>query len=190
MNLMILLKLGPLLLIVNLFFSFLAVAESNYEAKSKDIIKGELRKFIFSDSAKALPNPVVLDMDENVVQIGSNDDILVINFWATWCAPCISELPSLSKLQEKLNNTKFKLLLISIDRSGEKVFKPFLKKIGLTSLKSGNDPKTLLMQKLGLTGIPTTLLVSPTGEVVGKLVGTAKWDTRSAIDLVNFYLQK
>ena len=82
------------------------------------------------------------------------------------------------------------MLLISIDRSGEKVFKPFLKKIGLTSLKSGNDPKTLLMQKLGLTGIPTTLLVSPTGEVVGKLVGTAKWDTRSAIDLVNFYLQK
>ena len=110
--------------------------------------------------------------------------------WATWCAPCISELPSLSKLQEKLDNTKFKLLLISIDRSGEKVFKPFLKKIGLTSLKSGNDPKTLLMQKLGLTGIPTTLLVSPTGEVIGKLVGTAKWDTRSAIDLVNFYLQK
>ena len=116
--------------------------------------------------------------------------LVIINFWATWCAPCISELPSLSKLQEKLDNTKFKLLLISIDRSGEKVFKPFLKKIGLTSLKSGNDPKTLLMQKLGLTGIPTTLLVSPTGEVVGKLVGTAKWDTRSAIDLVNFYLQK
>ena len=82
------------------------------------------------------------------------------------------------------------MLLISIDRSGEKVFQPFLKKIGLASLKSGSDPKTLLMQKLGLTGIPTTLLISPSGEVVGKLVGTAKWNTRSAIDLVNFYLQK
>ena len=58
---MILLKLGPLILIVNLFFSFLAVAESNYEAKTKDIIEGELRKFIFSDGAKVLPNPLVLD---------------------------------------------------------------------------------------------------------------------------------
>ena len=57
MNTMILLKLGPLLLIVNLFFSFLAVAESNYEAKTKDIIQGELRKFIFSDGTKTLPNP-------------------------------------------------------------------------------------------------------------------------------------
>ena len=84
MNPMILLKLGPLILIVNLFFSFAAIAESNYKGKTKDIIEGELRKFIFSDDTKTLPTPLVLDMDENVVEISSNDDILLINFWATW----------------------------------------------------------------------------------------------------------
>ena len=81
------------------------------------------------------------------------------------------------------------MLLISIDRSGPKVFQPFLKRLGLASLKSGSDPKASLMRELGLTGIPTTLLISPTGKVVGKLVGTAKWDTPSAVELVNFYLR-
>ena len=74
-------------------------------------------------------------------------------------------------------------------RSGPMVFQPFLKRLGLTSLKSGSDPKASLMRKLGLTGIPTTLLISPTGKVVGKLEGTAKWDTPSAVELVNFYLR-
>ena len=179
----------PVLLgLILLLFNLLVIMEVAYAMPPKS---GDMIKFIENNPPIESPStPFIGPSGQQVTLRDYKKTWTLINFWATWCAPCISELPSLSKLQEKLDNTKFKLLLISIDRSGEKVFKPFLKKIGLTSLKSGNDPKTLLMQKLGLTGIPTTLLVSPTGEVVGKLVGTAKWDTRSAIDLVIFYLQK
>ena len=174
--------------LIVLLLTLIVVAEV---AHAKPPKSGDMIKFIENNPPIESPStPFIGPSGQQVTLRDYKKTWTLINFWATWCAPCISELPSLSKLQEKLDNTKFKLLLISIDRSGEKVFKPFLKKIGLTSLKSGSDPKTLLMQKLGLTGIPTTLLVSPTGEVVGKLVGTAKWDTKSAIDLVNFYLQK
>ena len=69
---MLMLKLGPLILIVNLFFSISAFAESKYKEKTIDIIDGELRKFIFSKTTKPLPNPVILDFDENVNEIGYN----------------------------------------------------------------------------------------------------------------------
>ena len=153
--------------------------------------KPPFKNILVLDEPKVYKEIIFQDRDGAKIDLNSinTDEIYILNFWATWCAPCISELPSLAKLESKINNSKFKLLLISIDRSGPKVFQPFLKRLGLASLKSGSDPKASLMRELGLTGIPTTLLISPTGKVVGKLVGTAKWDTPSAVELVNFYLR-
>ena len=74
------LKLGPLILIVNLFFSISLIAETKYQEKTKDIIEGELRKFIFSRNPELLPRPLVIDADDNVVEIGFTEKILVINF--------------------------------------------------------------------------------------------------------------
>ena len=143
----------PVLLgLILLLFNLLVIMEVAYAMPPKS---GDMIKFIENNPPIESPStPFIGPSGQQVTLRDYKKTWTLINFWATWCAPCISELPSLSKLQEKLDNTKFKLL------------------------------------KLGLTGIPVTLLVSPTGEVVGKLVGTAKWDTRSAIDLVNFYLQK
>ena len=72
------LKLGPLILVVNLFFSISALAEGKYAEKTKDIIRGELRKFIFSESMEVLPNPLILDANGNMVEIGYKEDILII----------------------------------------------------------------------------------------------------------------
>ena len=80
---MSMLKLGPLILIVNLFFSISAIAESKYAEKTRDVIKGELRKFIFSEKTEVMPKPLVLDANENMGEIGFDEDILIITFWAT-----------------------------------------------------------------------------------------------------------
>ena len=113
---------------------------------------------------------------------------VLVNFWATWCAPCISELPSLYNLKQNKSSSKFKILLVSIDRAGPKVYKPFLKKLGLSQLKSASDPKANLMRALKISGIPTTLLIDPNSYIVGMYTGDAKWDSPSAEALLMHYI--
>ena len=179
MSTTILLKLGPLLLIVNLFFSFLAVAEGNYEAKTKDIMEGELRKFIFSDGAKTLPNPVVLDMDENVVEIGSNDDILVINFWATWCAPCKKEMPSLNNLAENMKYEDVRIITVASGRNSKEAIESFFSDNNLVNLNKFRDPKGKIAMSYGVTALPTTVVIDPSGKEIGRIIGDIDWNTEN-----------
>ena len=179
MNTMLLLKLGPLLLIVNLFFSFLAVAESNYEAKTKDIIQGELRKFIFSDGTKTLPAPVVLDMDENVVEIGSNNDILVINFWATWCAPCKKEMPSLNNLAENMKYDDVRIITVASGRNSKEAIESFFSDNDLVNLNKFRDPKGKIAMSYGVTALPTTVVIDPSGKEIGRIIGDIDWNTEN-----------
>ena len=179
MNTMILLKLGPLLLIVNLFFSFLAVAESNYEAKTKDIIQGELRKFIFSDGTKTLPSPVVLDMDENVIEIGSNNDILVINFWATWCAPCKKEMPSLNNLAENMKYDDVRIITVASGRNSKEAIESFFSDNGLVNLNKFRDPRGKIAMSYGVTALPTTVVIDPSGKEIGRIIGDIDWNTEN-----------
>ena len=176
---MILLKLGPLILIVNLFFSFLAVADSNYEAKTKDIIEGELRKFIFSDDANALPSPLVLDMDDNVVEIGSNNDILIINFWATWCAPCKKEMPSLNKLAENMKYDDVRIITVASGRNSKEAIESFFSDNELVNLNKFRDPKGKIAMGYGVTALPTTVVIDPSGKEIGRIIGDIDWNTEN-----------
>ena len=179
MNPMILLKLGPLILIVNLFFAFLAVAQSNYVAKTKDIIEGELKKFIFSDGVKMLPNPLVLDMDENVVEIGSNNDILVINFWATWCAPCKKEMPSLNNLAENMKYDDVRIITVASGRNSKEAIESFFSDNDLVNLKKFRDPKGKIAMSYGVTALPTTVVINPSGKEIGRIIGDIDWNTEN-----------
>ena len=179
MNTMILLKLGPLLLIVNIFFSSLAVAESNYEDKTKDIIEGELRKFIFSDGTKTLPNPVVLDMDENVVEIGSNGNILVINFWATWCAPCKKEMPSLNNLAKNMKYDDLRIITVASGRNSKEAIESFFSDNDLVNLNKFRDPRGKIAMSYGVTALPTTVVIDPSGKEIGRIIGDIDWNTEN-----------
>ena len=176
---MILLKLGPLILIVNLFFSFLAIAESNYEANTKDIITGGLRKFIFSDSSKTLPSPLVLDIDETVVEIGSNDDILVINFWATWCAPCKKEMPSLNNLAENMKYDDVRIITVASGRNSKEAIESFFSDNDLVNLNKFRDPRGKIAMSYGVTALPTTVVIDPSGKEIGRIIGDIDWNTEN-----------
>ena len=177
MTTMFMLKLGPLILIVNLFFSISAIAESKYDEKTKDIIRGELRKFIFSESTKALPNPLILDAYENMVEIGYDEDILIINFWATWCAPCKKEMPSLNSLAQNMKYEDIQIITIASGRNSKEAIDGFFDDNNLVNLKKYRDPRGRIAVNYGVTALPTTVVINPTGLEIGRIIGDIDWDT-------------
>ena len=177
MSTMSMLKLGPLILIVNLFFSISAIAESKYAEKTKDTIRGELRKFIFSEKTEVLPKPLILDANENMVEIGYDDDILVINFWATWCAPCKKEMPSLNSLAQNMKHEDIQIITIASGRNSKEAIDGFFDDNNLVNLKKYRDPRGRIAVKYGVTALPTTVVINPTGLEIGRIIGDIDWDT-------------
>ena len=174
---MSILKLGPLILIVNLFFSISAIAESKYAEKTKDIIRGELRKFIFSEKTEVLPKPLILDANENMVEIGYDEDILIINFWATWCAPCKKEMPSLNSLAQHMKYEDIQIITIASGRNSKEAIDGFFDDNNLVNLKKYRDPRGRIAVKYGVTALPTTVVINPTGLEIGRIIGDIDWDT-------------
>ena len=113
--------------------------------------------------------------------------VVLVNFWATWCAPCIKEMPSLDKLQAKLGGDDFQVVAVNEDRGGAKIAGPFLKKLGTPNIAIFVDDKMKLMRALKVRGMPTSFLLNREGRVVGKLAGIAEWDTPEAVALISYY---
>lgn len=108
--------------------------------------------------------------------------VLVVNFWATWCAPCVKELPSLDRLAGQLDPDRFHVLVLSNDRGGETKAKPFLDDLGIMNLAADLDPKSKLARALGLRGLPTTFVFDANGRAIAKLEGLAEWDAPEVVD--------
>ena len=114
---------------------------------------------------------------------------VLVNLWATWCAPCVREMPSLDRLQAKLGSGVV-VLAISEDRGGAHAVEPFLEKLELKDLTIYLDPKSAVGEELEVGGLPTTFLIDDQGRVLGQLEGAAEWDSPKMIAIIGRYLQK
>lgn len=108
---------------------------------------------------------------------------VVLNVWATWCAPCIKEMPSLDRLAAQLDPNRTSVLAVSQDKGGLAIAKPFLERLGVKNLSAFTDPSGKLSRDLGIRGLPTTFIISPAGAIVGRVEGPLEWD---AHDVVRF----
>jgi thiol-disulfide isomerase/thioredoxin len=113
--------------------------------------------------------------------------LVLVNLWATWCVPCVEEMPSLDRLQAKLGD-KLTILAISEDRQGDTAVGPFLQKNGIRHLSIFLDPKSVATNELGAQGLPTSYLIARDGTIIGKEEGGASWDDPAMIAKLQPYL--
>jgi thiol-disulfide isomerase/thioredoxin len=109
---------------------------------------------------------------------------LVVNIWATWCGPCVAELPTLAAIGGTLAKSKILVLPISVDLDGAKVVAPFYASHGITDLPVLLDPDGSATDVLNTDGIPVTIILNPQGQLVGRLDGSANWNSPATLALV------
>lgn len=106
---------------------------------------------------------------------------VLLNVWATWCAPCRREMPALDRLQAALGGPHFVVLPVSVDSDGLAAVREFYARTGIRRLGIDLDPTGSIMQALALKGVPTSFLIDPDGRQIGRETGAVAWDSPSVI---------
>ncbi len=107
--------------------------------------------------------------------------VVVLNFWATWCPPCIAEMPSLDDLAISHGGEHLAVVTMAMDRASEDKIVEFYEGIGSRHLGIYRDPDMILARALRVFGLPTTLLIDHEGNIVAQLVGEADWSSQAAL---------
>ena len=130
------------------------------------------------------------DLDGKMVSLaGYKGKVVFLNIWATWCAPCVEEMPSMEKLYQELKDEAFEILAVSIDESGVKTVLPFMKKHKL-SFPALTDTEGIFKSLYQTTGVPETFIIDKDGIIIEKAIGPRDWATPGAIRYFRKLIQK
>lgn len=152
---------------------------------------GEMTAFRFHPEPRELANVRFVDASGATRSLSDwKGKVVLLNLWATWCAPCRKEMPALDRLQTALGSDGFEVVALNLDRGGVDVARKFLDQIGIKALKLYADPSTRASTVLNAVGMPTTILIDRQGRELGRLVGPAEWDSVDAQRLVTASLDQ
>jgi thiol-disulfide isomerase/thioredoxin len=162
------------------------------QAKGPELT-GAMQVFQLAPSAQPRPSPsdgaTWKDANGKVLNLANfGGKVVLVNYWATWCPPCIRELPSIDRLQARLGGDDFTIVAISIDRGGKPIARRLMKRLRLKNLALYLDPSSKSAKKLGVRSMPTTFLFDRKGREIGKLEGGAEWDDKEAIALIQYFI--
>ncbi len=115
--------------------------------------------------------------------------VVLLNLWATWCAPCKVEMPSLDRLQAKFGGDAFAVLALSVDRTGTGKPAEFFSENNITHLAVYNDSESAATAALRASGLPVSLMLDAQGREVARLTGPADWDSPAAIAKVEEFIK-
>jgi len=142
-------------------------------AQPEDIKLGE---FIPQSPPQPAPAISFTDMAGNAVTLGDfKGRVTLVNLWATWCQPCLREMPSLERLQQSEGGA-LRVVALSEDHGGAGTVAPFVAQHDLGKLPIYLDPKSAALHGFELRGLPTSILLGADGNVLGRVEGAAEWD--------------
>jgi thiol-disulfide isomerase/thioredoxin len=168
----------------------LVVAGAGSVADDRSSVPERARLGEFIPASPLLPAPAIsfVDLAGNTVSLSEfTGKIVLVNLWATWCEPCLREMPSLERVQSRLGD-KLAVVAISEDHGGSKTVDPFIDKLGLKSVKVYLDPKSAIERAFKVQGLPTSFLIDREGRVLGRVEGAAEWDAPKLLEVLKSFL--
>ena len=166
-----------------LIFIYLISSSSSYAIQQPN-----LKNLIIHKDPKKLEKINFINANNEVINLNSfKNSLIIINFWATWCAPCIEEMPSLNRLQKNTAFNNLKILPINVGRDSIEKSKNFYKKLKIDNLEIYLDKDIELANKFLLRGLPTTVFINKKGEEFARVIGFINFDDKRIIKWLQQY---
>ena len=166
-----------------LIFIYLITSNIGYALE-----KPNLKNLVLSKNPKIYEEVVFKDSNNYDVNLDDfKGKLLILNFWATWCAPCREEMPSLDGLQSNSNFDNLKIFPINIGQENLSNSDSFFNELGIQNLEIYFDAPTTLAKKFSLRGVPTTILFNKKGEEFGRIMGSIDFNNLEFINWLKQY---
>ena len=150
--------------------------------------KPDIKNLILTENLKTYENVIFKDTDQKDVNLDDyKGKLLILNFWATWCAPCREEMPSLDNLQANIDLNNLKIFPINIGQENLTKSKSFFKDLNIVNLDIYFDPPITLAKKFSLRGVPTTIFFNKEGKEFARIIGSIDFNDKEFIDWLKSY---
>ncbi|AHD10886.1 disulfide interchange protein tlpA-like protein [Phaeobacter gallaeciensis] len=151
-----------------------------------DMRQGDMKKLVLHSAPKPVSSAEFQLADgAGTATLGDyQGKIVLLNFWATWCAPCRKEMPQLSELQEEFGGDDFEVLTLATGRNSPAGIQKFFDDTGITNLPRHQDPRQAVAREMAVLGLPITVLLNREGEEIARLRGDAEWNSDSAKTII------
>ncbi len=151
---------------------------------------GTMITFVVAKAPKEFADVKFKDASGNDLSLSDwRGKVVLLNLWATWCAPCRREMPDLDELQASMGSDEFEVVAVSIDRKGVEVAQAFLDEIKVKGLKLYIDKTAKITREADVFGMPTTILIDRDGMELGRMIGPAEWNSNQAKALITAALR-
>ena len=148
----------------------------------------EIKNIVIHKDLKVYDNVIFLDKNDEKINIKEfNGNLLLLNFWATWCEPCKEEMPSLDRLQVNQNLSNLKIFAINISQESKKKVDTFFEDLNIENFDPYFDGPITLAKTFSLRGVPTSILIDKDGKEFARIIGSIDFDDKIFINWLKTY---
>ena len=148
----------------------------------------KIKNIVIHKDLKTYDNVIFLDQKDKKINIEDfNGNLVLLNFWATWCEPCKEEMPSLDRLQINEDLRNLKVFVINISKESINKIDSFFNDLNIKNLEPYFDAPTTLAKTFGLRGVPTSILIDKEGKEFARIIGSINFDDKNFIGWLKTY---
>lgn len=175
--------------LISVVVLYLAAAISANAGEYETLVSmrtGDMKKLVFHGEAQVASSAEFYLPDESTHSLADfRGKYVLLNFWATWCAPCRKEMPMLAELQDEFGGDRFEVVTVATGRNSVAGMMKFFDEIEVDNLPMFRDPRQALAREMAVLGLPITVILDPAGMEIARMRGDADWASENAKEIIS-----